>query len=79
MQLLSPPLIAKTYIPCRPSFEGHGVSFCRGSPCILPEETLAGYEAAIDAGVDFVEMDAVRMHVHRSIEVAASRCESSNV
>ena len=33
---------------------------CRGSPCILPEETLEGYEAAIDAGVDFVEMDAVR-------------------
>jgi len=32
---------------------------CRGSPCTLPEETLAGYEAAIDAGVDYVEMDAV--------------------
>ena len=31
----------------------------RGSPCILPEETLEGYEAAIDAGVDFIEMDAV--------------------
>lgn len=32
----------------------------RGSPCILPEETLAGYEAAADEGVDFLEMDAVR-------------------
>ncbi len=31
----------------------------RGSPCILPEETLEGYEAAIDAGVDFIEVDAV--------------------
>lgn len=33
---------------------------CRGSPCILPEETLAGYQAAADQGVDYLEMDAVR-------------------
>ena len=46
------------------------VLFRRGSPCILPEETLAGYEAAIDAGVDFIEMDAVRSSARRSGPVA---------
>ena len=35
----------------------------RGSPCILPEETLEGYKLAIDAGVDFIEMDAVSVRL----------------
>lgn len=38
----------------------------RGSPCILPEETLEGYEAAIDSGVDFLEMDAVPPCAHHT-------------
>lgn len=31
----------------------------RGSPCELPEETLDGYQAAFDHGIDFIELDAV--------------------
>ncbi|GMH39193.1 hypothetical protein BSKO_07091 [Bryopsis sp. KO-2023] len=31
----------------------------RGSPCRYPEETMKGYEHAIEAGVDFIEMDVV--------------------
>ncbi|KAK9804864.1 hypothetical protein WJX72_008990 [[Myrmecia] bisecta] len=31
----------------------------RGSPCSIPEETLAGYQQAIDDGANFVEMDVI--------------------
>lgn len=31
----------------------------RGSPCSFPEETLEGYQHAIDAGADYIEMDVV--------------------
>ena len=32
---------------------------CRGSPCSFPEETLEGYQHAIDVGADYIEMDVV--------------------
>ena len=32
---------------------------CRGSPCNFPEETLEGYQHAIDCGADYIEMDVV--------------------
>ena len=32
---------------------------CRGSPCDFPEETLEGYQHAIDCGADYIEMDVV--------------------
>ena len=44
--------VSKTWLYC-------SVVFARGSPCELPEETLEGYAAALDVGVDFIELDAV--------------------
>ena len=41
----------------------NGMPACRGSPCELPEETIEGYQAALDHGIDFIELDAVRRHV----------------
>ena len=34
--------------------------WARGSPCALPEETIAGYEKAAMDGADYLELDVVR-------------------
>lgn len=35
------------------------VALCRGSPCLVPDETLASFQRAMDDGADYIEMDAV--------------------
>lgn len=42
---------------------------CRGSPCELPEETLEGYRAALDHGIDFIELDAVGAVDHSAVRM----------
>ncbi len=32
----------------------------RGAPCQYPDETIEGYKAAINYGVDYLEMDLIR-------------------
>ena len=44
---------------------------CRGSPCELPEETIEGYQAALDHGIDFIELDAVQRHSLGMLQLVA--------
>lgn len=52
----------------------HRFCCCRGSPCELPEETLEGYAAAFDAGVDFIELDAVSACLSPALPVTHGIC-----